>query len=105
MLSYIDLQDNDYVKFVLNGELVAGGMDEIRTALKKYIDDGVKKIIFDMSQVSTMDSAGVGFLAAAHNSLAKIGGVIKVTQLSEEMYNFFVSLRLNSHFNIEQRIV
>jgi anti-anti-sigma factor len=102
MINFVDLHEEDRVRFVLNGELVAGGMDKLRETLKKYIDCGVKSVVFDMAQVSTLDSAGVGFLAAAHNSLTKVNGTIKATQLSEEMYNFFVSLRLNTHFNIEQ---
>jgi anti-anti-sigma factor len=103
MVNFVDLAEGDSVRFVLSGELVAGGMDQLRDTLKKYVDSGIKHIEFDMEQVSTLDSAGVGFLAAAHNSLSKCGGMIKVTRLSDDMYNFFVSLRLNSHFNIEQR--
>lgn len=103
MIIFKDLASEDSVKFALNGELVAGGMDQLRESVKKYIDGGTKKIIIDMQHVTTLDSAGIGFIAAVHNTLTKVGGVVNVVELSEEMYNFFVSLRLNSHFNIAQQ--
>lgn len=103
MINFVDLASEDSVKFALNGELVAGGMDLLRESVKKCIDTGTKKIIFDMEHVTTLDSAGIGFLAAVHNTITKVGGVVNVVGLSEEMYNFFVSLRLNSHFNIQQQ--
>jgi anti-anti-sigma factor len=103
MINFVDLANEGTVKFTLNGELVAGGMDLLRESVKKYIDTGTKKIIFDMAHVTTLDSAGIGFLAAVHNTITKVGGTVNVVELSEEMYNFFVSLRLNSHFNIEQQ--
>jgi anti-anti-sigma factor len=103
MINFVDLHEEDHVRFVLDGELVAGGMDKLRESLKRHIENGATKIVFDMEKVSTLDSAGVGFLAAAHNSLVKVTGSIRTVQLSEDMYNFFVSLRLNTHFNIERR--
>jgi anti-anti-sigma factor len=103
MINFVDLAGQDSVKIVLNGELVAGGMDLLRESVKKYIDNGTKKIIIDMKHVTTLDSAGIGFLAAVHNTITKVGGTVNVVELSVEMYNFFVSLRLNSHFNIEQQ--
>ncbi|HEX2957065.1 MAG TPA: STAS domain-containing protein [Chitinispirillaceae bacterium] len=103
MINFEDLAGKELVRFVLNGELVAGGMDQLREAVKRYIDNGTKKITIDMKNVTTIDSAGVGFLAAVHNSLKKAGGEVNVVELSEEMYNFFISLRLNTHFKIEQQ--
>ncbi len=103
MINFVDLASEDSVKFTLNGELVAGGMDLLRESVKRYIDSGTKKIIVDMQHVTTLDSAGIGFLAAVHNTITKVGGAVNVIGLSDEMYNFFVSLRLNSHFKIEQQ--
>jgi anti-anti-sigma factor len=103
MINFEDLAGEGFVRFALNGELVAGGLDLLRESVKKYIDNGTKKIIIDMKHVTTLDSAGIGFLAAVHNTITKVGGAVNVIELSEEMYNFFVSLRLNSHFNIEQQ--
>jgi anti-anti-sigma factor len=103
MINFENLTGEGNVTFTLKGELVAGGMDQLRESVKKHIENGTKKITINMKHVTTLDSAGIGLLAAVHNSLTKVGGSMNVVELSEDMYNFFVSLRLNSHFNINRQ--
>jgi anti-anti-sigma factor len=87
----------------IEGELVATTLDTVKNKVKELIGSGVNTITFDMSQSEAIDSAGIGFIAAAHNSLVKSGGNLKLIGLSKDMYDFFVCLRMHTHFSIETR--
>jgi len=87
----------------IEGELVATTIETVKNKVKELIGAGVNTITFDMTQSEAIDSAGIGFIAAAHNSLVKSGGNLKLTGLSKDMYEFFVCLRMHTHFSIETR--
>ncbi len=104
MIKSVDITDKDNsIIAKLEGEFVAGSLDDFRSKLKEFLSNGVCTLIIDMSGVTAIDSSGSGLLAAAHNSFSKAGGNIRVTGLTKEMYDFLISLRLNSHFKIEQQ--
>ena len=103
MLSIIEERNGTSTTAKLEGDLVAGNLDPITTRLKALIAEGVTDIRLDFTTVVAIDSAGVGFLAAVHNTIKKQNGTLLVKGLSREMYQFFVSLRLNAHFKIEAR--
>jgi serine/threonine-protein kinase RsbW len=87
----------------INGELVSTTIDVAKARVKELITAGIITITFDMTNSDAIDSAGIGFIAAAHNSLSKVGGVLKLTGLSKDMYQFFICLRMNTHFIIETK--
>jgi anti-sigma B factor antagonist len=104
MLEILDRQESDHMVISLSGLLVAAHCDALRVKAKELVAQGVKHIRIDMSGVKAIDSSGIGLLAAVHNSLNKIGGTLVVMQLSEEMYQFLIRLRLNNHFTIEKMV-
>jgi anti-anti-sigma factor len=104
MLKIVEKQDGFTSTIALEGELLAISLDELRIKIKKIIDSGTTTaIIFDMSKIDSVDSAGIGLIAAAHNSLTKINGSLKLIGLSKDMYQFFVCLRMNTHFTMETK--
>jgi anti-sigma B factor antagonist len=103
MLSSVETVSENCITAKLKGKLIAGNLDQFREKLKELIRNGPNSVILDMSGVNFIDSTGIGFLAATYNSLSKNGGTLRIIGLSEEMYDFFISLRLNSYFIIEKR--
>jgi anti-anti-sigma factor len=103
MLKIAEKRDGSTSVMSLEGELLAVSLDELRLKTKELVNGGVTAITFDMSNVDSVDSAGIGFIAAAHNSLTKVNGTLKLIGLSKEMYQFFVCLRMNTHFTIETK--
>ncbi len=103
MLSSVETVSENSITAKLKGKLIAGNLDEFREKLKELIKNGPNSVILDMSGVNFIDSTGIGFLAATYNSLSKNGGTLRIIGLSEELYDFFISLRLNSYFIIEKR--
>jgi stage II sporulation protein AA (anti-sigma F factor antagonist) len=103
MLNWVEIASENSITAKLEGKLVTGSLDGFREKLKELIGNGINTVILDMSNVDLIDSTGIGFLAATYNSLSKNGGTLRIIGLSEEMYEFFISLRLNSYFKIEKR--
>jgi anti-anti-sigma factor len=95
--------DGNSCVIIMDGELVSTTLDIARARAKELIASGITAITIDMTILDSIDSAGIGFIAAVHNSLAKVGGVLKLTGLSNDMYKFFVCLRMNTHFVIETK--
>jgi len=83
-------------------DLVASVVTEFSTELKPLIKDSPKEIIIDMKNVDMVDSLGMGVLIATHNTLADNNSVLIVINIKEDIYNAFVTMRLNHHFKIRK---
>ncbi len=103
MLNFTEERTGKNCVLAIEGELVATTLDTVKNKVKELIGGGVNTITFDMTRSEAIDSAGIGFIAAAHNSLVKSGGNLKLIGLSKDMYDFFVCLRMHTHFTIEMR--
>lgn len=84
----------------LGENLVASLVPDLKGAMKALLREGVTKLAIDLSQVSIVDSTGIGCLIAAHNSLTKINGGLTVFGTSSDIYELLCSMRLNRHFTI-----
>lgn len=82
------------------GDVVAATAAELRTALRTAVAEGVRRITLDFSGVAMVDSAGLGLLIAAHNSLAKAGGQLAVVHASKDILDLFRSMRIHQHFSV-----
>lgn len=103
MLNISEQKNENACVIAIKGELVASTLDIVKSKVKELVAAGSTAITFDMTESDAIDSAGIGFIAAAHNTLVKSGGALKLVGLSKDMYDFFVCLRMNTHFTIETR--
>jgi anti-anti-sigma factor len=103
VLNITEQRDGKNCEISIEGELVATTLDRARNKVKELISDGVTLLTINMSRSNAIDSAGIGFIAATHNSLEKNSGELKLKGLSKDMYDFFVCLRMHTHFAIETR--
>lgn len=83
-------------------DIVASMTDDLRKQLIEMVDKGVKQLELDLSDVEMVDSVGLGVIIAAHNSLNASGGKLTVTNVSEDIYRLFKTMRLNQHFDVQQ---
>ena len=84
-------------------DLVASFVTELSNELKPLISDQPKELVIDLEHVEMVDSLGMGVLIATHNTLADNDSMLKVINIKEDIYNAFVTMRLNHHFTIEKR--
>ena len=47
-----------------------------------------------------VDSAGIGLLISAHNSLKKAGGELAVIHASSDILALFRTMRIHQHFSV-----
>ena len=85
-------------------DLVASFVTEFSNKLKLLIEGHPEEVVIDLANVEMVDSLGMGVLIATHNTLADNGSKLKVINIKKDIYNAFVTMRLNHHFTIEQQI-
>ena len=84
-------------------DIVASNADELRQLLVEKIEDSEGELVVDLQHVSVIDSSGLGVLIAAQNSLKDKGIQLKVVNVSEDIMGLFKIMRLDQHFQVEER--
>ena len=63
----------------LTGDLDHNTAAQIREELDALIDDpGVKKLVFDLSELGFMDSSGIGMMIGRYKTMVRRGGSVAV---------------------------
>ncbi|MBF0118687.1 MAG: STAS domain-containing protein [Desulfobacterales bacterium] len=81
--------------------LVASIANSFRSELHSLLQESPKELIIDLGGVDIVDSVGIGIIIAAHNSINKLGGKLKIVNIAKNTYDLFVTMRLNRHFILE----
>jgi anti-sigma B factor antagonist len=70
----------------LNGEIMGGPeLDKFRKIIDKTIEKEIVYVIADMTDVTWMNSSGLGMLISALTSLRSSGGDLYLTHLSDRL--------------------
>ena len=80
--------------------IVAVSIPELRSKLRAAVEDGVRELVVDLTEVRMVDSTGIGLLISAHNSLRKVGGRFSVIHASAEILELFQTMRMHQHFSV-----
>ena len=63
----------------ISGRLVLGrDLDQLAMAVQKLLDQQQKKIVFDISAMDYLDSAGIGTLVSCVTQIKKSGGTLRL---------------------------
>jgi anti-sigma B factor antagonist len=85
----------------LNGKLTAGLGDQIlRDTVDALVADKWRKIVLNLSDVSFMDSAGVGELVAGLRRARKDGASLKLLNANERVHSTLYIAKLLPIFEI-----
>ena len=84
-------------------DVVASMANDFKAELQSLIHESVEELIIDLDGVEMVDSVGIGVMIATHNTLLKTGGVIKIVNVAEDIFNLFSTMRLDRHFAIEKK--
>jgi anti-anti-sigma factor len=82
------------------GDLVAAKLPVLRSRLRAMVNLGILHLTMDLSGTKMVDSAGIGLLIAAHDSLKKAGGELTVIHASKDILELFRTMRINQHFSV-----
>lgn len=91
----------DVVVADLSGKLTAGLGDRIlRETIDTLLADGWRKILVNLSEVSFMDSAGVGELVSGLRTARNLGASLKLLNANERVHSTLYIARLLPIFEI-----
>jgi anti-anti-sigma factor len=93
-------QKDDRAVIRPEADVVAASVADLRARMRGLIGAGVRDLVVDLSGVRMVDSAGLGLLISAHNSLRKTGGQISVVHASPDVYELFRTMRIHQHFSV-----
>ncbi len=70
----------DITLLVMSGRIIMGNnARDIELKLAEILSAGAKKIIFDVSGVTVLDSTGVGILVVSQGKIVKEGGQLRIS--------------------------
>jgi len=85
----------------LSGRIVLGEeSSSLRERVKSLLAAGKKKIVLNMSNVTYIDSAGLGMLVAAHVSAKHEGAALHLSNLGVKFHDVLQLTRLLTVFSV-----
>jgi anti-anti-sigma factor len=94
-------KSGDVVIVDLKGKLTAGLGDQIlRETIDELLAENWKRILLNLSEVSFMDSAGVGELVAGLRTANRFGARLKLLNTSERVHSTLFISKLLPIFEI-----
>lgn len=92
-------QDGIQVIKILNDKIVHANAADFKTAMIEYIQQGMNRLLLDMSNVQFIDSRGLGVLISIHKSIGP-GGMLGVCAVNDKVCKVFELTRLDKIFNM-----
>jgi anti-anti-sigma factor len=83
-------------------DIIASMAEDFKEKLLKLVEQGIKNLTIDFKGVNMVDSVGIGILIATHNSLDNVGGKLTIKNVSDDICNLFMTMRLDQHFEVEK---
>lgn len=85
----------------LSGQLMGGpDADAVRETVYSILNQGFKKILVDLKDVSWVNSTGLGILMSSHVTATQNGAVLHLMRVSSRIDSIFMVTRLNTVFRV-----
>jgi anti-sigma B factor antagonist len=90
---------DDVVVLALSGKLMGGpDADKFHDQIRRILDEGHRQIVIDLADVEWINSTGLGILIAAHSTVSKADGRMKLLKVSKRVDSILMVTRLNMIF-------
>jgi len=94
-------EHGDVAVLKLQGKITIGEGDVLlRKNLEQILSKGFSKIIFDMKDVTYMDSSGVGELVACYTTVTNREAQLRLTNLKSKIYGLLQLTALITVFQV-----
>jgi len=94
-------EDEGVLRLSLSGRLTI--LDEnLRKAVYHFLKTGQREFILEMSEVSYIDSCGLGELVTVYTSIRNSGGYVRFVNPSERVRKLLNTTKLDTVFDILQ---
>ncbi|AKQ65982.1 Anti-sigma F factor antagonist (spoIIAA-2) [Myxococcus hansupus] len=92
-------QSGDVTILDLAGKIAIGeGAVVLRQAVHQALEDGKKKLVLHLANVSSVDSSGIGELVSAYTRMSNHGGALKLLALPSKVQDVLMITRLLTVF-------
>ncbi len=99
-LNINERQAGDVTVLDMSGKITIGeGSVALRNAIRKLIEEGKKKILLNLSQVSYVDSSGIGEFVASFTAIGREGGQLKLLNLTQKIQDLLAITKLLTVFD------
>ena len=94
-------QAGDVSVLDMNGRITIGeGSVALRTAIRRLLEEGKKKILLNMGGVGYIDSSGIGELVSSFTTVNKEGGQLKLLNLTQKLRDLLAITKLLTVFDV-----
>jgi anti-sigma B factor antagonist len=104
-MEYSVLEKKDCIVVALKGQIMGGpAAKEFRSKISSLIEEGKTNIIGDLSEVSFMNSSGLGILISTLTSLRKEGGDFKLCSPTDRIRSLLKISKLFTVFDLYETL-
>jgi anti-sigma B factor antagonist len=94
-------QAGDVTILDMSGEVRIGqGSIALRDVIRKLTGEGKTKLLLNLGGVNYVDSSGIGELIANYTTVTRLGGQLKLLNLTERIQNLLVITKLLTVFDV-----
>ena len=98
-MKIIAKESNGIAIIELQGDVVdVSHTAQVRDKIREFVSKVIKKVIFDLSKVTLMNSLGVGILISALTTMKNNKGELKLSGVTERIKSLLVITRLVTIF-------
>ncbi len=100
-LNLTERQAGDVTILDMNGKVTLGeGSVALRTAVRRLLGDGKKKILLNLGSVGYIDSSGIGELVSSFTAVNKENGTLKLLNLTQKIQDLLAITKLLTVFDV-----
>ena len=100
-LNIRERQAGDVTILDLEGKITIGeGNVAMRSAIRRLVSEGKKKVLLNLSGVSYMDSSGIGELVSAYTTATNRGIKLKLANLPAKVSDILTITQLITVFDV-----
>jgi anti-sigma B factor antagonist len=100
-LNLTERQAGDVTILDMNGKVTLGeGSVALRTAIRRLLGDGKKKILLNLGSVGYIDSSGIGELVSSFTAVNKENGTLKLLNLTQKIQDLLAITKLLTVFDV-----
>ena len=100
-LNINERQAGDVTILDMSGKITIGeGSVALRTAIRRLLEEGKKRILLNLSGVSYVDSSGIGELVSSYTAINKEGGQLKLLNLTQKLRDLLTITKLLTVFDV-----
>lgn len=94
-------QAGDVTILDMDGKVTIGeGSVALRSAIRRLLEEGKKKILLNLGGVGYIDSSGIGELVSSYTAINKEQGQLKLLNLTQKLQDLLAITKLLTVFDV-----